>query len=92
VILCVLFWQAPFTGDRQILIIVRAAAFQSVDVLNNPEISRPQLAPALVAAAFLLSEHPRPPLWRHAPALVVFEGVSHFPSPSNRDGVHGEPT
>jgi hypothetical protein len=40
VIVCVLFWQTPLACNVQILVVIGSAAFQGVDVFDNPKIGR----------------------------------------------------
>lgn len=65
VIVCVLFRQAPFAGQRQIIVVIRSAAFERVNMLDNPKISRAKFATALVATAVLCRKDPRSALRRH---------------------------
>lgn len=73
-----LFRVAPVANGCQIDVIVRAAVFERQNVIHIPVISRPELAPALVAAAASVEKDARPPLSRHAPALVMMERAHTF--------------
>ncbi len=86
VIVCVLLRPAPLAGNPKVAVVVSAAVFERVTVLNSPAVTRSKLAPAALllarlhpsATAIAVGKHPRPPLWRHRLAVCLLEWVAHL--------------